>query len=287
MPAFPPAPAQALTTLNAATFSKLSEEKQNLNRERDCLVLILAHLRSRGYIGASSEMQIEGGNLLSQYEPADNIDLISLLKISEDYFWTKFGRKAMFTRKMDGTSYEIQGTKLAKSRRASASHRRVLLPIQGELPLQSTSTSQRKIKVSSSESNHPIATDQYPTSSIEAFDSIVTGSSLCIPRGVSDESADDNTTPFLSAAEDTQLLKQFPFSVDSELRALAAAIQRDILQKSPGVGWDDVVELESELCEAYVSNLQDNAHATKVPFIFALFNFRPPLKYLKRAQRTT
>jgi hypothetical protein len=258
MSAFPQL--QSLPSLSAATISKLSEEKQTHNRERDCLVLIMAHLRSRGYIGTSSELQIEGGALTSQHEPADNIDLISLMKICEEYYWSKFGRKAIFSRKVDGPSHESQVSKLTKSRRASASRRRILHQIQGEHPQKNIiDASNRKAKPAYAESIDqncemkgegesclPTANQQSNNSSFGTFSSIVTGSSLGNRRGAGGENSANCTIPFLGEVDDSQLFKQYPFGDDLELRALAAAIQRDILQRSPGVSWEDVVELESE-----------------------------------------
>jgi hypothetical protein len=250
----------SLPSLSAATISKLSEEKQTQNRERDCLVLIMAHLRSRGYINTSSELQIEGGALTSQHEPADNIDLISLMKICEEYYLSKFGRKAIFSRKVDGPSHESQVSKLTKSRRASASRRRILHQIQGEQPQKIIiDTNNRKAKQAYAESIDqncemkgeketplPTANQQTTNPSLGAFSNIVTGSSLGNRRGASDENSAKCTIPFLGEVDDSHLFKQYPFGDDLELRTLAAAIQRDILPKSPGVSWEDVVELESE-----------------------------------------
>jgi len=43
----------------------------------------------------------------------------------------------------------------------------------------------------------------------------------------------------------TRLLKPLPsFGGDHELRALGETIQRDILQTSPDVKWEDVIELD-------------------------------------------
>ena len=250
---------QSLPSLSAATISKLSEEKQTLNRERDCLVLIMAHLTSRGYIGTSSKLQIEGGGLTSQYGLADNMDLISLMKICEEYYWCKFGRKAIFSRKLDGSSHESQASKLTKSRRASVSRRRILQQIQGEQPQRSNADTSHKIskpayaetidqncEMKGEREPCQITANQSTNSSLWAFNSIVTGSSLGNRRGASDESSAHCTIPLIEEMEDLQLCKQYPFADDSELRALAAAIQRDILQRSPGVRWEDVVELESE-----------------------------------------
>ncbi len=92
----------------------------------------------------------------------------------------------------------------------------------------------------------PSNANQSTNSSLWAFNSVVTGSSSGNRRGACDDSSAHCAIPYIGEIEDSQLCKQYPFGDDSELRALAASIQRDILQRSPGVRWEDVVELESE-----------------------------------------
>ena len=246
-------------TLNATMHSKSSEEKQNLNRERDCIVMILAYLRSNGYISTSSELQLEGGNMLSQYEMADNMDLISLFKICEDYYLTKFGKRPIFTRKLSQLSDE-KGA-LSKFRRSSASRRRILQQIPENDYSRGSIGDAIQRKVTSTDSNNtnngllvngkmsllaPVAIDLSLSSSTEAFKSTVTGTSLNIQKDTFVEPSETKVVKFITESEDSQTVKPFPFGDDSELRNLAAALRHDILQRSPGVEWEDVVELDSE-----------------------------------------
>jgi len=257
------ASAQTLAALKAATQSKSSEEKQTLNRERDVLVLVLAHLRAFGYFSTASEFQKEGGAVLSRYEVADNMDLIRLMASSEEYYVAKFGCKPIFTRKLNDSSDEKGLNKSVKGRCAAASRRRISLQIQGDESTRSSivDSIQNRIRTISNDSGKhgakvPVETSSLGTETIEStsptgedFEDVVTGSSLYFHRGGANTRDGQQTLSSIVEDHETEhprLLKPLPFGDDAELRSLAATLQRDILQRSPGVSWEDVVELDGE-----------------------------------------
>jgi len=196
--------------------------------------------------------------MLSQFETADNMDLISLFKICEDYYLTKFGKRPIFTRKLCQLSDE-KGV-ISKFRRSSASRRRILQQIPGNDSSQGSIVGAIQRKVTSTNSNAtnhgllvngkmsllaPVAIDLSPSSSTEAFKSTVTGTSLNTQKDTSAEPFETKVAKFSTESEDSQTVKPFPFGDDSELRNLAAALRHDILHRSPGVEWEDVVELDN------------------------------------------
>lgn len=99
---------QTLLALKAASKSKSINERQAIDRQRDCLVLIHSYLQQCGYFQAASALQNEtsssggrssvGGGVLSKFETADNIDLMRIISEYEDYCEMKFKQKPKFCR---------------------------------------------------------------------------------------------------------------------------------------------------------------------------------------------
>jgi hypothetical protein len=70
----------SLSAIKAATQSRALEDKHTSERERDALVLILAHLKEHGYIETATTLLRESVSL-KLYEHADNLDLMQILKV--------------------------------------------------------------------------------------------------------------------------------------------------------------------------------------------------------------
>eukprot|EP00816_Leptocylindrus_hargravesii_P008708 CAMPEP_0196821802 /NCGR_PEP_ID=MMETSP1362-20130617/80963_1 /TAXON_ID=163516 /ORGANISM="Leptocylindrus danicus, Strain CCMP1856" /LENGTH=203 /DNA_ID=CAMNT_0042201141 /DNA_START=44 /DNA_END=651 /DNA_ORIENTATION=- len=116
---------QTLMAIKASSASKTRHDKQLQDRQRDCLVLIMAHLRRFGYLETADSLQREAGKSLSRFECADNMDLMSMLRDLEDFYEMKFGRQPRFTRQSsDGAAsseMELQrmDRKMNKARHAA------------------------------------------------------------------------------------------------------------------------------------------------------------------------
>ena len=89
--------------------AKDDEERRRAERGKNLVVLMLQHLLSLGYSGAAEVLQAESGVGLTQYEPADNIDLMSILQEWEDHYEYKFQRRAKLVRKLSKYSEEVNG----------------------------------------------------------------------------------------------------------------------------------------------------------------------------------
>jgi len=60
--------------------SRLNEERRRAERGKSLIVLMLQHLANAGYSGSVEALQAESGVSLSQYEVADNVELIGALQ---------------------------------------------------------------------------------------------------------------------------------------------------------------------------------------------------------------
>ena len=101
----------SLAAIKAASHSRSLEDKNHAERQRDILVLILAHLRSQGYIETATtllnESQLSSSSsesYLSRYIVADNVDLLQVLKEYDEYYKMKFGRRPVFCRCITSSS---------------------------------------------------------------------------------------------------------------------------------------------------------------------------------------
>jgi hypothetical protein len=70
----------SLSAIKAATQSRALEDKHTSERERDALVLILAHLKENGFIETATVLLHESASL-KLYQHADNLDLMQILKV--------------------------------------------------------------------------------------------------------------------------------------------------------------------------------------------------------------
>jgi hypothetical protein len=74
-------PPASLSAIKAATQSRSRIQDDHQALEKDALVLILNHLRSRGFVESATALLRES-MALKLYQQADNLDLIKVLKVS-------------------------------------------------------------------------------------------------------------------------------------------------------------------------------------------------------------
>jgi len=87
--------------------SRLHDERRRAERGKSLIVLVLHHLAQSGYVGSIEALQSESGVTLSQYEAADNVDLVSILQEWEDYYEFRFSRRAKLVKKLSAYSNRV------------------------------------------------------------------------------------------------------------------------------------------------------------------------------------
>jgi len=96
-----------LSGTRAEHESRLNEEKRRAERGKHVVVLMLQHLLQMGYTGAVDVLQTESGLSLSQYEVADNVELVSILQEWEDYYELRFQRRPKVVKKLSPYSDKV------------------------------------------------------------------------------------------------------------------------------------------------------------------------------------
>ena len=87
-----------------------------MERKRNILILIHAHLIENGYIEAAERLSSEAGTVMGKFEVADNIDMSLIMSDYEAYYEMRFYRKPKLVRKLrDGEEKENKGTCLQKN----------------------------------------------------------------------------------------------------------------------------------------------------------------------------
>lgn len=98
-----------LSKLKAQNDSRLAEEKRQVDRKRNLLILILSHLTSAGYAESVERLQTESGLSLSKFTAADNIDLVTILTEYETYFKMKFEKPPVLVRRLASSDRDAPG----------------------------------------------------------------------------------------------------------------------------------------------------------------------------------
>mmetsp|Transcript_36429 Transcript_36429/g.55690 ORF Transcript_36429/g.55690 Transcript_36429/m.55690 type:complete len:103 (+) Transcript_36429:547-855(+) len=88
-------------------YEKLSEEITP-DRQRDCLILILEHLKKIQYNETATHLQREASQVLNGFECADNMGFAQIVRDYEEHYENKHGRKPRFSRRRGGI-YETSG----------------------------------------------------------------------------------------------------------------------------------------------------------------------------------
>jgi len=258
--------ASTLMSLKKSQESTSAITKRIEDRSRDCLVLVMHYLTSQGYSTTASTLKSEGGTTLSRFESADNIDLPLIMADFEEYYEMKFGKRPRFTRR-NADNDEDDDAKYARSslgKGAEARRRKSMLEAEkrkeqrmkknGNLTSGVLVTMEKKLDVNTSTSNNENATFMSRSASspvvgsnkenVEVGINGLSGTNITLQSKSQQPShpVDHDEVPYMNQ----RLLKPLPsFGGDADLRALGETITRDILQTSPDVTWDDVVQLNN------------------------------------------
>ena len=261
---------ETLKALKARSEARLHEEKRQVDRQRNVLTLVLRHLIDHGYVESAERLQAEAGQSLSKYDVADNVDLVSIVHQWEDYHTFKFGKPPKIIRRTAGISGDTNesssssshGNSNRKSRKESdrnkaARDRRTRRNNYnghvGKGGVDGTMSTALKGKLSSL---HPVQSNNLESSKTPPAPTTSTGDGGKNFVATDNISLSGNKMQLKAAGEkdaaaknceslEKRLLKPLPtFGGDPDTRALASVITRDIYQHSPGVYWNDIVELE-------------------------------------------
>lgn len=209
-----------------------------------------------------SDCKRRGGVSLSKYDVADNVDLTGIVHQWEDYHAFKFGKPPKIVRRNDSFS-SVESTSGATKQKSSTSRHNKSSSASSENKKEKHKAKERRDK-RNNYSGHvgkggvdgnavPTALKGKLKSLQPVLPSSGAGVSPAAPGGgaggIGIEGNKINVQhgrPQVAkqiGSEDQRLLKPLPSFADSETRALGSVITRDIYQRSPGVYWDDVVEL--------------------------------------------
>ena len=224
-----------LSAIKAATQSKTRIVDDQTLCERDALVLILAHLQSRGFLETACTL-IRESMSLKLYEQADNLDLVKVLKEYEQFHDMKYGKRPVFSKPVQ---HEISNDALVNRKHDIRSKRKHSTPIK-QHPNSATALPPLNFSVqlpSSKRSNRKEGENDEKCTSEG-----VTGFAINFPSKSKAASIKTNPTD-----QNEGSLKPLPhFGGDVELRSLALSIRHDIIQTSPNISWNDIVDLNGE-----------------------------------------
>jgi katanin p60 ATPase-containing subunit A1 len=212
-----------LVAIKASSRSKEIEERVAAERQRDCLVLIFSYLTQSGFLDTASTLERQARTILSRFEKADNIDLPIILSEFETYYEMKTGRRPKFCRRNECQS---QSTNDAKFVKKQYSRRNATKPVS-----------------SPSFHNHNQIFNTIETSEVTS-----SVKDLCIhpnrPSLMNEILARGGVIEAHDSNYNTRTLKPLPSFDDPDMKNLAASIQREILETSPNVQWDDIIGLD-------------------------------------------
>jgi len=195
----------SLLALKASSRSRHLQEQATSDLNRDCLVLINSFLKEQGLYDVSSLLESQTSNILNYSEKCENIDLPIVLSEYKLFYEMKHGKQPVYSRKtVDGKRRKPQNS----TRPAKTA----------------TAVNPRRQPLLSARFDDPKDTTQI----LE-----VTGNNEPESNAKAVEKAVENT-----------IIKPVPKFDDPELQALAASMQREILQESPNVEWCDIVGLD-------------------------------------------
>lgn len=243
---------KTLLGLKTARKSKCINDRQSSDRHRDCLVLILSFLRQYGYIQSAAQLQSEGGTILLRYEPADNIDLIQILTEYEDFCEIKFKRKPKLSRAIQNLKCDHRGNDELSSMQFNDIRNSTTVPkVHRLLPKRQQylpTTAKGSSKMNQANSENSAVNDRVDESCGKQqmmihVQGLESGKSSQYNNKFQNTQTKENNVQRQSLEE--RVIKPLPsFGDNHELRALASTIQDEIVDRSPGVSWSDIVALE-------------------------------------------
>ena len=217
-----------------------------MERKRNILILIHAHLIENGYIEAAERLSSEGGTVMGKFEVADNIDMSLIMSDYEAYYEMRFDRKPKLVRKLrDGEEREGRGSSSRKSGAAGTGANAARVASSNKTSSASTS--------SSSSSNGGHKNSNSGSSSGNDDKNVFKGVEGTSIDGVSGNAYVDkgsNGNKSVSSNDDVdglgyRILKPPPHLGDNaEMKQLFSVISKEIYQESPNVHFNDIVELK-------------------------------------------
>lgn len=254
---------QNILALKAVSHSKALDDKHTSGKQRDCLVLIISHLQTHGFVQSASQLQKEiGDGILTKYKCADNIDLLQILVEFEEYHEIKYGRKPKFscctnTNKCSSATFSNSITSTLRDKRNTENSSKIALTSQNRtsiytnkdcysttrlLPplntLNTTSFSRKHVRPNITK---PLSHPQKHEKNAANPDVEVLGRNALREKNMN-ESLDDNQPSNEDNLSKTRVKPLLPFlNGDTELRNLAFTITQNILVKSPAILWEDIV----------------------------------------------
>ena len=87
--------------------SRLAVQRARDERAKHLVVLMQHHLAQLGYSGALDALVADSGVSMQMFEPADNVDLLSVVQEWEDYYEMRFARKPKLVRKLSSYSDRV------------------------------------------------------------------------------------------------------------------------------------------------------------------------------------
>ena len=240
----------SLLALRAAGEANSAEQKRNMEKKRNMIVLVHHYLIENGYIQAAERFQSETCGVVQKFEVADNVDIGLILNDFETYYEMRFDRKPKLVRKVS----EEENSSRSRSSKHSASQSN-----------NSSNVGNSSRTASKENKKNETSTGKLPsvsgaTSGIQEINEEsmfigVQGVSLG-GSSVSYSSSQDHKKVDIEDVErlENRILKPPPqFGNDSEMRQLASIISREIYQESPNIRFEDIVRLDEAkrlLCEA-------------------------------------
>uniref|UniRef100_T1J9R5 Katanin p60 ATPase-containing subunit A-like 2 n=1 Tax=Strigamia maritima TaxID=126957 RepID=T1J9R5_STRMM len=217
------------------------EDQKCMTRKRNLLVLIWEYLKETGYLESAEALQSEVNVDLNRFAVCDNIDLDTILRDFESYYFVRFQKYPRVVKiSSDSTDGKIVNSdgKSLKSRSAN------------KITNYDMKLRQRRINsclpAFSSKSETKNEKEEIPAKQTLCLD----GQRLPTVRNNNDK---DRTKikPFddvmdMENTDSLRLLKPLGLytKYDDEWKELASAISKDIYQRNPNVKWSDIVGLD-------------------------------------------
>ncbi|XP_034251151.1 katanin p60 ATPase-containing subunit A-like 2 [Thrips palmi] len=218
------------------------EEKKSSERKKHLLCIVMQYLRDEGYL-ESARLTAKESGLGDQYEVCDNIDLPTIVKEFEDYYYVRFQKHPKLCKKSENLSDAANGPTRVQPRRKAIVKK----------------TSSDAASSQSASNGCPGGGPSPPFA--EPLELTVVPYPQAGPAASKAEGGDD-----AQVSSPERLLRPLgSLSKDPEWRQFAEIISKDIFMHNPNVRWTDIKGLQEAkrlLREAVV-------YPTKYPELFS------------------
>lgn len=215
----------SLAAIKASSRSKEIEERALSERQRDCLVLIYSYLTQSGFHDTASTLERQAKTIFSRFEKADNIDLTTILSEYETFYEMKNGRRPKFCRRSGSENERCIATKVVKKQF-------------------SRNNTTRSVSSPPSHKHNQRHKRTEPSEMASSIKDICILPNRVFSNSPNDIVTKDEVVESQCSHDYTRTVKPLPSFDDPDLNNLAASIQREILETSPNVRWDDIVGLD-------------------------------------------